>query len=232
MRKVIRVAFIPIIALSIFSSIWWIVGSTAGLNRFWGIIGTNILTFLVLPLLAMAVFAFFRIVRPSPKKALSLTVIITLGILMTTISIFLIGIAPTVSEIPDAISSDSIRPTDDGLYEYRFELVNAFQRNASARLFVRDLETQEEMYISLPISMRGIHGLSTPAGREFLWARMERDEVSGYYILKMPAGRDFRSMYIGDVEFHFRSIATNHQTIYRTFQINIQSRTATIISTD
>jgi len=126
--------------------------------------------------------------------------------------------------IGDFIHSDTLRPTDDGLFEYRLDLINLFQRNARARLFVRDLTTGEEMYIPLRISVRGVGVISTPGGN-FLRARMVQGELDGQYILRIPAGAPHRRTLIDGRVFEFARIGD----IQATFLIDIPNATATRI---
>jgi len=84
-----------------------------------------------------------------------------------------------------------LQTTEDGRYEYQMELVNIYQRNAQIRIFIRDLETGEEMRIPLDMDARQIRGFSGPSSRES-WIVMEETEISGRY--RVSTTRAFQSV--------------------------------------
>ncbi len=49
--------------------------------------------------------------------------------------------------------------TDDRQFKYCIELVNLFQKNSSARLYLKNLQSADELYISLDLPVRDIGGL-------------------------------------------------------------------------
>jgi len=67
-------------------------------------------------------------------------------------------------------------------FEYRLDLINVFQRNSSARLFLRDIETGEVKNIALPMDtsrIAVISDMSIPSR----WITMEPADTSYLYIV-------------------------------------------------
>lgn len=229
MKRVIHVIFVIVTLLSFFAVARWIFNTTAGFNRQLDLFSTVIIGFFIVPLTLTAVLAIVYLVRVgnNPDKA-----VVKFETLLCLIMIPLsatITFSPLISPGPvrEIIFADTIRPTDDGRLEYRLELVNLFQRNATARLFVRDLDTLEEFYIPIGIPrVDEIGGISLPHRTDFLWGRMERGETSDQYILRIPAGQGYRSTFIRRMRFQYMTIRSGMSL---TFEIDIPSRTAVMI---
>jgi len=228
--KIAYIAFVVIILISISSIAWWLYGASRGFNRSFDLEGMVIFILTILPLAFVVLIAMIYVIwnRCKSKRTLSFPLMSLFVIAMVTLSA-VITFHPSIMPGPvqDSIHSDILRPTDDGLFQYRFELVNPFQRNATARLFIRDLETEEEMLIYLDVFARDIHGFSSLGdNRGFLWARMEQGEQEGQYILRVPAGVPYRTIKIGRSTFRFAGI----EGIRGRFLIDIPAGTSTRIS--
>ena len=212
--------------ISILAVARWIFNTTSGFNREFDLMNTIILVVFLVPLGLAIIFAVIQLIRigVTPESVLSKATVIVLCAIMAPLSLA-ITFVPFLSPGPirDYIYADSIRPTDDGLFEYRLELINAFQRNASARLFVRDLNSEEEMYIPIDILDGSLGGFSIPHGQSFLWGRLEPSEVSGQYIFKMPAER-VQDGYIDGVRFEFLRLST--RVVGGAFLIDMNTKTA------
>jgi len=104
---------------------------------------------------------------------------------ITLVSISMIGSVARFGLATEHISADTLSVTSDERFEYRTELVNLFQRNASIRLFIRDLETGEEHIIPLSsyIDMRTIRSLTTPGMGDYFFIHMYATEHAGVYNL-------------------------------------------------
>jgi len=227
LKKPRCIFFLGAIVVSILAVIGWVLGATQGFNRGLDLMLTVALIVCVIPLSLLIVIAIVWLVKAykDPERELSILTVLILSTLMLVLSgIITFDRNMSAGVIADFIYADTLRRTDDGLFEYRIELVNLFQRNATARLFVRDLTTDEEMYIPLDVPARDVGGLSIPHRRNFLWGRLENDVASGQYLLRMPAGSQWRDTYINDISFQFQRIHTFGNV---TFTIDIPSRTAT-----
>lgn len=62
--------------------------------------------------------------------------------------------------LTEKIRTDSIQLTSDHRYEYCLELINLFQKNSSARLYVKNIETLEEIRIQLELPTKEITGVT------------------------------------------------------------------------
>ena len=218
--------FAIVIAASVLAVIRWFFSSTAGFNRGLDLVQMVTAIIYITPLFVVVVISLIVFAKTgfNSEKNLPKAPVIVLSVIMAVISLT-ITFAPTVAPGPvrTSVWADSLRQTDDGLFEYRFELLNAFQRNASARLFVRDLATNEEMYIPINIPNISYAGPSTRRNISFLWARMMASEVSGEYILTMPAGRPWSQTYINEEIFEYARMGGIGDSV---FLIQMEEKTA------
>ena len=82
----------------------------------------------------------------------------------------------------ERVISSQLQTTSDMRFEYRLDLINVFQRNSSARLFLRDIETGEVKNIALPMDtsrIAVISDMSIPSR----WITMEPADTSYLYIV-------------------------------------------------
>jgi len=115
------------------------------------------------------------------------------------------------------ITSDSVRRTDDGLFYYRLEVVNPFQRNTHARLYLNCTISNESFYIYFDLLDFELRGFST-RNNNFVWVVLEYYSY-GIYFMRLPPGRE---IIINDTLYEIVSapIMRNHK-----FIINIYGRT-------
>ena len=83
----------------------------------------------------------------------------------------------------DRITSDPLRLTSDGKYEYRIDLINLFQKNSKERLYLRQVSTGEERFIPLHLNSREIHGIGIPNDNDWSWAILCPTESAYIYDL-------------------------------------------------
>jgi len=84
--------------------------------------------------------------------------------------------------VNEKIESDSVKVTVDKKYEYRIDLINLFQRNSHARLYLKDLGSGKETYIPVDIQTSKIVGLVV--GKVNHWVMLEpTDNSFQQYIL-------------------------------------------------
>lgn len=153
----LRLIVFVIIILSASSVLWFILGATSYLQRPMDIIGTVYLFIAGIPLFLMVIF-FIRILikqwtPTSGVHYIGICLGLVISIFLTTI---LINSVNSHGWTKEQIESDSLKTTADGKYEYRIELINLFQRNSHARLYLKDVGSGEEKYISVNIQTRKI----------------------------------------------------------------------------
>ncbi len=88
---------------------------------------------------------------------------------------------PTRGWLTEIVDSDSMKITGDGKYEYQINLINLFQKNSQARLYVKNINTNEEKNIPIDIAIKKISLLSI--GDVNNWVKFERIEGSDLYLL-------------------------------------------------
>ncbi|MNJ49660.1 hypothetical protein D3C77_449050 [compost metagenome] len=81
----------------------------------------------------------------------------------------------------EKIRSDTLKISADGKYEYRVDLINLFQRNGHARLYLKNVSTGEETYITTEIQVRKIKTLAV--GEVNHWIKLEPTDNVSHYIL-------------------------------------------------
>ncbi|MCQ6557321.1 hypothetical protein NNL21_01280 [Paenibacillus mendelii] len=74
-----------------------------------------------------------------------------------------------------------MQKTADGQYEYQVELINLFQRNSYARLYLKNVNTAEETRIPVDLAVNEIKGLSV--GKVNYWVSIELNPVSDNYLM-------------------------------------------------
>ncbi|GKU78189.1 hypothetical protein L3i20_v225860 [Paenibacillus sp. L3-i20] len=58
--------------------------------------------------------------------------------------------------LEEEVTTDSLQITSDNTYEYQLELINLFQKNSHARLYLKSTSTDEEIRIPLNIPVKEI----------------------------------------------------------------------------
>lgn len=166
------------------SIVWYLLGSTASFQRGLDLISSTIFIVLWVPALILIIFSTFLIIKgwkPKNKESYISFWILISFILILTISLFR-GVN-TSGWLHDRITSDPIRLTSDGKYEYRIDLINLFQKNSKERLYVRQVATGEESFIPLQLGSEEIHGIGIPIGNDLPWAILRPTEYPFIYDL-------------------------------------------------
>jgi low affinity Fe/Cu permease len=178
----LRLIIIGVIILSASSFLWFLLGSTAYLQRGMDIIGTTYLLVVGIPVLLLAILFTILLVKgcvpTSGTHYIGICIGIVISVLLSTI---LIQSVSSHGWTKEKVRSDSLKITTDGKYEYRIDLINLFQRNSNARLYLIDIDLEEEMYISVNIQTHKIVGLSV--GEVNRWVLLEPTDDSTRYIL-------------------------------------------------
>ncbi|WP_199616628.1 hypothetical protein [Paenibacillus alkalitolerans] len=178
----LRLLTVVLILFSISSLIWFFVGSTAYFQRMMDIIGTTILIGAGVPVLVLAILYTILSVKGWTPTSSAVYVGFFSGLLLLTLlSASLIHSVNSHGWMKEKIASDTLKITEDGKYEYRIELINLFQRNSRAQLYLKDVGSGEEKYIPVDIQTRKIAGLGVKKVNN--WVVLEPAGTSSRYIL-------------------------------------------------
>lgn len=179
----LRVLWISAILINLSGVIWFILGSTANFKRGIDLISTVILMFFVIPsiiIIVLSVTLLFK--RWSALKG----GIIGIFFMITCMCMFLL--TPTMFKsvntsgwLTESVQTDTLQTTEDGQYEYCIEIINLFQRNSNARLYVKDVSTAEVRRIHLELPIYEIHGIGV--GKVNYWVELKPASQTDKYIL-------------------------------------------------
>jgi hypothetical protein len=176
----IKIPWILAIILNLVSMIWFLLGTTANFQRSLDLVGTVTLFFFWIPSFLIIYLSINALVKGSlPTNLRALILIIVLLIL----AINLFKAVNTVGWLYDDITSDPIKTTTDGKYEYRTELVNLFQKNSRAQLFLRNVSNGQEIYIPLDVNTSEIHGIGVSSTEDWMWAVLSKSNLPDHYEL-------------------------------------------------
>jgi hypothetical protein len=182
MQVWLRLLLIAVIIFSASSFVWFLLGSTAYFQRGMDLIGTSVLWVVAFPvLLFVGLFTILLIKGWTPTSRVE-NVGIFIGLLLSILlSAALIQSVSIHGWANEKITSDSIKITADEKYEYRIELINLFQKNSHARLYLKDVGSGEEKHIPIDIQTRKIVGLGVSKVNH--WVMFEPTDNSSNYIL-------------------------------------------------
>lgn len=182
MKVLLRFLIVLVILFSVSSFVWFLLGATAYFQRGMDIIGTTYLWGAGIPvLLVVIVFTVLLINGWTPTSRLGY-VGLCVGLGLTILaSAALIQSVDTQGWANEKIESDSLKTTTDGKYEYRIDLINLFQRNSNAQLYLRDVDSGKEKYVPVNIMTSKIVGLSV--GKVNHWVFLEPTDEPSRYIL-------------------------------------------------
>lgn len=182
MQVWLRILLIAVILFNASSFVWFLLGSTAYLQRNMDIIGTTIFLGAAIPALFFVGISTFLLIRGWNPTSGGQYVAMFIGLLISLLlSTVLIQSVSTYGWANEKIESDSIKVTVDNKYKYRIDLINLFQRNSHARLYLKDLGSGKETYIPVDIQTRKIVGLGVK--RVNYWVVLEPTDTASQYIL-------------------------------------------------
>lgn len=182
MRVWFRLILIAIIIFSVSSFVWFLLGSTAYFQRGMDIIGTTTFLGAGIPILLFAVlFTILLIKGWTPTSGGDYVGICVVLVISTILSVALIQSVSTNGWAKEKVESDSIKVTDDEKYEYRIDLINLFQKNSHARLYLKDIGSGEEMYIPVDIQTRKIVVLGVSEVNH--WVMLETTKDASHYVM-------------------------------------------------
>ncbi|MNC29594.1 hypothetical protein D3C75_778450 [compost metagenome] len=178
----LKVLVIIIILFSALSFLWFLFGSTAYFQRGMDIVGTTYLLLVGIPiLLLILLFTVLLIKGAVPSSGVHYIGLCVVLVISTILSVVLIHGVNSSGWAKEKIESDSLKITADGKYQYHIDLINLFQRNSHARLYLKDVSTGEEKFIPVNIQTRQIKTLAV--GKVNHWIILESTDVPSRYIL-------------------------------------------------
>jgi hypothetical protein len=177
----IKALWILAVLINLSGVIWFILGSTANFQRGIDLITTVIMIGLGIPsmlLIVLSVILFVRRWSPQSGGVLGIFVLIISMLLLTPPLYKSVNANGWLTE---RVMTDSIQMTTDGHYKYCIEIINMFQRNSYARLYLKNVSTAEEKRIRLSLPIYEIHGLGVEQVN--YWVKLEPTSQADTYIL-------------------------------------------------
>jgi hypothetical protein len=174
------------VVVTIFSAVslvWFLLGSTSNFHRALDIVGTYLLIQAWIPALAIMILSIVLLIKGwTPSSRVTYIGFFSGLILLLFLSVSLIQNVSAQGWLNEKNTSDSLKITSDGKYEYRINLINLFQKNSHARLYLKVVSTGEELRIPIDIQTDKIVGLGVKKVNN--WVMLEPLDVSSSrYIL-------------------------------------------------
>ncbi len=180
--QLIRAIWVVAILINLSAVIWFILGTTANFQRGIDLVSTVILVYFGIPsilLIILSIFLFIK--RWLPASSWGIVALSVIILCMLSLSPTLFKNVNKSGWLLENVVTDTLQITADGQYEYQFELVNLFQKNSNARLYVKRISDGEEMRISLDMPLNKIKGLSEE--KVNYWVVMDGTSEKDKYIM-------------------------------------------------
>lgn len=198
LKKLVNYIFILAIIINSVSLIWFILGASGFFMRGFDLIMTVLFMYLGIPSIILLIVSVILLYK---YKKDSMIVITTKFLLLVIFMVLAYNLYISVDKygwLEPRIFSEEIKQTEDKKYEYKIELVNMFQKNSYARLYMRGMETNDIKYISLDINTRDIGGFSMD--EIIIWGNLVPTEVNDIYLLYTTESFPFaKNQYLIDV---------------------------------
>ena len=191
MVRVTKWIWIIAVALNAIALLYFLIGTTAFFNR---AVGTSWGFYFMIIGFPVAILIVISILCLIFKRTPNIVAIVVISAFVTFLTLFTAPLpietegwlTERVWTLRHSPSSDIlVQTTEDGKYEYFLEVINSGQRNSSARLFVRCIDTGEETRITLDFRNEriGVRTSHTP-NRTVAWSFLTVSEISeSIYIL-------------------------------------------------
>lgn len=177
----LRILSITLSIAGILSFAWFLLGSTAYFQRGMDIVGTTYLWGGGVPLLLLCILFMVLVIKKwTPMDTSDYVGFYATATISVLLSAALAQSVATQGSV-EKFRSDTLKITTDGAYEYQIDLINLFQRNSRAQLYLKHVSTGEEQRIPLSIQTQEMITLSM--GKVNHWARLEPTEDKMQYIL-------------------------------------------------
>jgi len=174
--------------VNVISILWFVLGNTANFQRDIDLVTTVILMMYGIPSLILSSFSLFVLKMGGLKSYFGVLGAFCVIILLILLSVPLYKNVNISGWLIEDVDTDSKQITSDNKYEYCIELVNTFQRNSSIRLYLKNMQSNEEIRIRLNL----------PKVKSILWKPdnnyftiLQPTNQTGIYILQTQAGSPF-----------------------------------------
>jgi len=179
-----KILWVIAIVIIVFALLWFLLGETAFFQRSLEFRARMMLIFCI-PALIFAIVLIVLLIRGWKPESISTQRIFALGMMSISI-IFALWLIPGVKTegwLTEKVEGDFVQITSDGKYEYQLQLINLYQNNSYARLYVKEISTDSEAIIRLDIQTKEITGLVHPSKPSSAWAIMDPTDTENIYIL-------------------------------------------------
>lgn len=199
----VRFIWVLAVLASLSSVIWFILGATANFKRDLDVVSSVILFYFGVPSILLIIISLILLLkRWTPTSTWGIVGISVIILCMLVLSPVLFKNVNKSGWLSESIVTDTLQVTANGQLEYQLELVNLFQKNSLARLYVRRKSNDEEIRIPLEISLDKIKGLTEE--KMNYWITLEQTLDTEKYILyttsKFPLPNRKFEVYIGKKE--------------------------------
>lgn len=171
--------------ICLISIAWFILGISAGFKRSFDLVSTVIFFFVCIPAILFSILSIIKLINGvAIENRYSLAGIVLLIVIHFGLSFILVKNVDTVGWLSESVTSDTLKKTSDDKYEYRLDIVNLFQKNSYARIYIRNLKDNEEYNIPLNIPTNKIVGLLNARNdKEKNWIHLETTSEINQYML-------------------------------------------------
>jgi len=170
-----------VIIFCLFALIWFMLGTTANFQRDIDLITTFLWVTVWTPTLLILVATLF--ILSKGRNPIWIVHVLWM-VLIIILSVVLFRNVNTSGWLTENISRDSLKVTEDMKYEYRIELINIFQKNSHTRLYVKEVETEEEKTIPIDFPTNQIHVLYFEQDKQINWVYLKPATAPDSYILR------------------------------------------------
>lgn len=182
LQHILRAIWILAIIINLSSIIWFIFGATANFQRGVDLVSTVVFVYFGIPSLLLIILSLILLIKGWIPTTLWGVVAVSIIILcMLSLSPTLFKNVNTSGWLSENIETDTLQITTDGKYEYQIELINLFQKNSHARLYIKSSSNGEEIRIPLDIPVNKIRVLSK--GTVNRWILLEATLEEDKYIV-------------------------------------------------
>ncbi|WP_409177280.1 hypothetical protein [Brevibacillus fortis] len=178
----LNIIWIITVFVNLSGLIWFVLGSTANFQRDLDLISTVLLVYLGIPTIILCGLSFYLLYKKwSPTKWWEAIGVSLLMIAMLFMTPQFYKNVDTSGWLTDKVQTDSIQQTSDHQFEYCIELINLFQKNSTARLYLKNNNTLEEVRIPLELPTKEVVGITWSSVNYFI--KLEPTADSNIYLL-------------------------------------------------
>ncbi|GEC90796.1 hypothetical protein [Brevibacillus brevis] len=183
----LNITWIITVFVNLSGLIWFVLGSTASFQRDLDLISTVLLVYLGIPTIILGGLSFYLLYKKwSPTKWWEAIGVSLLMIAMLFMTPQFYKNVDTSGWLTDKVQTDSIQQTSDHRFEYCIELINLFQKNSTARLYLKNINTLEEVRIPLELPTKEVVGITWSSVNYFI--KLEPTADSNIYLLTTTEG--------------------------------------------